>query len=49
VPILALQIDLDRFGIDIDVLFDHFEQFTAQERQVVRATTRTTLLRDDDA
>jgi hypothetical protein len=48
VTVFALQIDLNRFGVDVDVFLDHFEKLTPQQGQVVRTTARATLLRDDD-
>src|SRR6478672_9561517 len=42
-------VDLDRVGIDVDVLADHLEQLAAQQRQVIGAAGIAALLRDDDA
>ena len=47
--ILALQVDLDRLGVDVHVFVDDLEQLTTQQRQIVRAAARAALLRDDDA
>jgi len=48
VTILALQVHLDRFGVDVDILLDHFEQFTTQKGQIVRTPSSTSFLRDND-
>src|ERR1700734_922880 len=49
VTILALQVHLDRFGVDVHIFLDDFKELTTQQRQVVRAATRAALLGDDDA
>src|SRR5262249_2725394 len=48
--VLALDVDLHGRGIDVDVLTDHFQQLTAQQRQIVRAAiSGVALLLHDDA
>src|SRR5690606_1874740 len=49
VPVLLLEIDLDGFRIDTDVLADDFQQLTAQQRQIIRTAAIAALLRNDDA
>ncbi len=49
VTLVALQVDDHGFGINVHILADHFQQFAAQQRQIVRTAAGPAFLRDDDA
>src|ERR1051325_8490317 len=49
VPAVALDVDVDRFDVHVDIFLDHFEQLVAQQRQVVGRSAGGALLRHDDA
>src|ERR1700761_127538 len=48
VAAVAVQADVHRVHVDIDVFTDHFQQFVAKQRQVVRGAARAAFLRHDD-